>query len=221
MGFFSKIFKNNNKKFNEVKVDREVIESFLFYANESYPREFLALLEGQIKDEILYITGLIFLPGETSDTGAVLQTGLLPPTMNYWGSIHSHPGPSARPSGADLSTFSKLGVFHMIVCLPYSFETIIAYNKRGEEVPLNIGDYKYLFEKELKEDFDGDFFDEEDFDNDFEDELEENEIIPQKENNIPLNQIVIDPDDLNDGVININIEVDEKGNVKKINKKRK
>ncbi|MCC7553570.1 MAG: Mov34/MPN/PAD-1 family protein [Methanobacteriaceae archaeon] len=226
MGFFSKIFSSDNKKFNEVKVDKEVIESFLYYANKSFPNEFLALLEGKIKDKTLYIIGLIFVPGETSDTGAVLQTGMLPSNIDSWGSIHSHPGPSAQPSGADLLTFSKNGVFHMIVCLPYSFETIKAYDKYGEPVDFNIGYYKQLFsEDELNDelfddDLDEDLFDDEDID--FDDE-ENDELIPQNPNfispeQISSKEIIIDAKDLEDSGV-INIEIDEFGNVKKINNK--
>ena len=65
MGFFSKIFGNKPETFDNVKVDREVIDSMIYYSKEAYPREFLSLLEGKIVDNTLYILGLIFLPGET------------------------------------------------------------------------------------------------------------------------------------------------------------
>ncbi|MDL2246673.1 Mov34/MPN/PAD-1 family protein [Methanobrevibacter sp. OttesenSCG-928-K11] len=252
MGFFSKIFGDSNKKkFKEVRVDKETLESFLYYAREAFPNEFLALLDGKIEDEVLYITGLIFMPGETSDTGAVLHTGMLPPTLDFWGSIHSHPGPSAEPSDADLATFSKHGVFHMIVCLPYSIQTIKAYNKHGEPVELLIGDYRNMVSDE-EEKLAEDFFDEnDDFDDEFiEEEYEDNEIIsneflndsnhsidepqinfdddiidipinkpqinpnPISNNNQP-NRIVIDAETLKEGGV-INIQIDEQGNVKKI-----
>ena len=134
MGFFSKIFGNKPETFDNVKVDREVIDSMIYYSKEAYPREFLSLLEGKIVDNTLYVLGLIFLPGETCDTGAVLHDYMIPPTLKYWGTAHCHPGPSARPSDADLATFSKHGVFHLILCLPYSLETFIGYNKHGEQM---------------------------------------------------------------------------------------
>ena len=217
MGFFSKLFSNDNDTFDEVRVDREVMDSFFFYANKSFPNEFLALLEGKVKDNVLYITGLIFLPGDTSDTGAVLHTSMLPPTMDYWGSIHSHPGPSAEPSGADLATFSKLGFYHMIVCLPYSIETTRAYDKKGENMPVIVGDYNYLFSD--NEDFDDDFFDEDliDYGDDDMDELNQNDF---ENSEIVPNQIFINTEDFKDGNV-INIEIDELGNVKKVNNKKK
>lgn len=144
MSFISKLFKKDDDEFNEVRVDREVLESVIYYSKQAYPNEFLAFFDGQIKDKVLYITSLIFVPGETCETGAVVHTELIPMNSKYFGSVHSHPGPSARPSGADLKTFSKYGYFHMIVCLPYSLETFKSYNRYGEPLDYTIGDYGYL-----------------------------------------------------------------------------
>lgn len=157
MSFISKLFGNNNEEFNEVRVDREVLESVIYYAKKSYPNEFLAFFDGKIKDKILYITSLIFVPGETCETGAVVHTELIPMNTKYMGSVHSHPGPSAMPSDADLNTFSRHGYFHMIVCLPYSLETFKSYDRYGQPLEYTIGDYSYLVD-----DNPDDFFDESD-----------------------------------------------------------
>lgn len=157
MSFFSKIFGNEKHEFKEVRIDQEVIDSVIYYSNEAYPNEFLALFDGEIKDKILYITGLIFLPGETCNTGAVFHSEMVPPTLKYWGSVHCHPGPSAQPSEADLSTFSKHGLFHMIVCLPYSYQTFRAYDKYGDPMDYTIGNYEEMISDNLD-----DFFDEDD-----------------------------------------------------------
>ena len=98
MSFISKIFGNNDEEFSEVRIDREVLESVIYYSKKAYPNEFLAFFDGQIKDKVLYITGLIFVPGDTCETGAVVRTDMVPINTKYWGSVHSHPGPSARPS---------------------------------------------------------------------------------------------------------------------------
>lgn len=156
MSIISKFFRIKDNEFNEVRIDKELIDSVIYYSKKAYPNEFLAFLDGEIKDKILYITSLIFIPGDTSNTGAVLHMDLLPPTSNYWGSVHSHPGPSAEPSEADLATFSKNGIFHMILCLPYSAETFKAYNKYGELVSYTIGDYS----NEIDEDDISEFYDE-------------------------------------------------------------
>jgi proteasome lid subunit RPN8/RPN11 len=157
MGFISKLFGNEGEEFNEVRVDREVLDSVIYYSKKAYPNEFLAFFDGQIKDKILYITGLIFLPGETCETGAVVHTELIPMNTRYMGSVHSHPGPSARPSDADLMTFSRHGYFHMIVCLPYSLQTFRSYDRYGDPLDYTLGDYGYLVD-----DNPDDFFDESD-----------------------------------------------------------
>ena len=157
MSFISKIFDNDEDEFTEVRVDREVLESVIFYSKKSYPNEFLAFFDGKIIDKVLYITSLIFVPGETGHSGAVVHTEMIPMNTKYWGSVHSHPGPSARPSDADLMTFSKNGYFHMIVCLPYSFETFKAYDRYGKDMDYKIGDYNYLNKNNTD-----DFFDESD-----------------------------------------------------------
>lgn len=157
MSFISKLFSKNDGEFREVRVDREVLESVLFYSKKAYPNEFLAFFDGEIKDKILYITGLLFIPGETSKTGAVVHTELIPMSTKYWGSVHSHPGPSAEPSDADLKTFSRNGYFHMIVCLPYSFETFKSYDRYGNHLDYTIGDYSHF-----RKNNDHDFFDESD-----------------------------------------------------------
>ena len=155
MGFLSKIF-SSDEEFSEVRVDREVLDSVIFYAKKAYPMEFLAFFDGEIIDNVLYITGLLFIPGETCETGAV-HTELIPMTTKYWGSVHSHPGPSASPSDADLNTFSRNGYFHMIVCLPYSMETFKAYDRYGNPQDYTVGDYSHLVEDNID-----DFFDEDD-----------------------------------------------------------
>lgn len=157
MSFMSKLFGNDEGEFREVRVDREVLESVIYYSKQAYPNEFLAFFDGQIKDKILYITSLLFIPGETCETGAVVHTELIPMTTKYLGSVHSHPGPSAMPSDADLKTFSKYGYFHMIVCLPYSLETFKSYDRYGQPLDYTIGDYSYLADEDS-----GEFFDESD-----------------------------------------------------------
>lgn len=156
MSFISKIFGNDEEEFTEVKVDREVLESVIYYAKQAYPNEFLAFFDGEIKDSVLYITSLLFVPGETCETGAMVHTELIPMSTKYFGSVHSHPGPSASPSTADLKTFSKNGYFHMIVCLPYSFETFKAYDRYGNPQDYVIGDFSHMVDDNIDEFFDED-----------------------------------------------------------------
>ena len=143
MGFEDLVSKMNERnQFKKVCVDQGVIDSVVFYSKKSYPNEFLAMLDGHVKDNVLYITGLLFLPGERSHTSASFNDWMIPPNQKKWGSVHSHPGNNANPSHADLITFSKHGPFHMIVCEPYSLETMKAYNAYGEPVGFEVGSFR-------------------------------------------------------------------------------
>ena len=237
MSFISKLFGNKDEEFGEVRVDRQVLESVIYYSKKAYPNEFLAFFDGEIKDKILYITGLIFLPGETCETGAVVHTELLPMNTKYMGSVHSHPGPSASPSDADLRTFSKNGYFHMIVCLPYSFQTFKSYDRYGEHLDYTVGDYGYLNENNPDDFFDESdvvtdsdefkpgFFDEDDdeffktLDETRPDNYEEFEkrhmINPQPSNQINIMSNTQMPNQV------IRIELNPDGSVKKITKNKK
>ncbi|MBQ6813259.1 MAG: Mov34/MPN/PAD-1 family protein [Methanobrevibacter sp.] len=150
MGFEDLISKLNEKNhFEKVCVDQTVIDSVIFYSKKSYPDEFLAMFDGYVKDELLYITGLLFLPGERSHTSASFNDWMIPPSQKKWGSVHSHPGSSARPSSADLITFSKYGQFHIIVCEPYSLATMKAYDSYGNPRTFEVGNFADLEKDEI------------------------------------------------------------------------
>lgn len=134
-----KLLGTSGQEIEEIHVDKEVIDEIISIAKESYPNEFMALLEGKIKEHVLEVTGLVFLPIETSNEGAVMQIFMQPLTVNSVGSVHSHPGYSASPSNADLQFFSKKGFFHIIIAEPYSRESIKAYDSWG-----NVTGYKII-----------------------------------------------------------------------------
>lgn len=143
MGFEDLVSRMNEKnQFKKVCVDQGVIDSVVFYSKKSYPNEFLAMLDGYVKNKVLYITGLLFLPGERSHTSATFNDWMIPPNQKKWGSVHSHPGNNANPSHADLMTFSKHGPFHMIVCEPYSLETMKAYDAYGNPTTFEVGNFR-------------------------------------------------------------------------------
>ena len=134
-----KLLGTSKYQFEEVHVDSEVIDEIINIAKEAYPNEFMALLEGKIGNNILTITGLVFLPIETSQEGAVMQVFMQPLTTDSLGSVHSHPGPNASPSTADLEFFAKRGLFHIIIAEPYDRESIRAYDSFG-----NLADYRIV-----------------------------------------------------------------------------
>ena len=142
LGFLDRLFSyllgTDKKMFQEVHIDGEVVEEILQIAREAYPNEFVAMLQGKVKGGVLHIDGLLFLPGETSDQGAVMNVFMMPLVDEGIGSVHSHPGYNGNPSTADLHFFSKNGLFHMIVAQPYTEDSISAYNSFGERIGFKI-----------------------------------------------------------------------------------
>lgn len=130
----------NDKSFKEVHIDYRVIDEIVKIANNADPKEYVALLSGNIEKNILKIKGLIFLPFKASGTSAVMEIFMMPMTTKAVGSVHSHPGPSAKPSQADLRFFGKNGYFHMIICRPYSESTIQAYDTFGNPMSFLVKD---------------------------------------------------------------------------------
>jgi proteasome lid subunit RPN8/RPN11 len=126
------ILGTDKKLFHEVHIDQEVVDEIIGIAREAYPNEFVAMLQGKIKNQILHIDGLIFLPGETSNQGAVMKVFMMPLIDDIVGSVHSHPGYNASPSNADRYFFSKNGFFHLIIGQPYNENSIYAYDSFGD-----------------------------------------------------------------------------------------
>ncbi len=135
MGFF---LGNQDKKFHEIILNRDVVEEIIQIARQSHPLEFMAMLEGKISKGILRIDGLVFLPGETSNQGAVINLFMMPITTGTVGSVHSHPIPSAMPSSADLDFFAKNGMFHLIIAEPYIEESMVGYDSFGNIINYRI-----------------------------------------------------------------------------------
>ncbi|WP_069592418.1 Mov34/MPN/PAD-1 family protein [Methanosphaera sp. WGK6] len=203
----------NDKEIKEVQVDQKVIDEIIKIAMNADPKEYVALLSGSINKTILKVTGLIFLPFEASDTSAVMQVFMMPMTTNAVGSVHSHPGPSAQPSNADLTFFSKNGYFHMIICRPYTVNTICAYDAYGNSLPFTITDLGD--EVEIKQwdeiDIDKELFDEDLLNELYELEEEESKNMTN-ENNFE-NRTITSTDSINNNeskqpaMINLEFEV--------------
>lgn len=125
--------------YDKVVVQSEVIENICSFAKENHPREFIMFLEGKAKDKVLMINGLAYQEYVANDNSTYAKI-YFPLNTDIAGSVHSHPGPSSRPSRADLHTFSKHGMFHMIIHHPYNPEDIQAYDKNGKPIDYSVED---------------------------------------------------------------------------------
>lgn len=117
------------------KVHRDVVRLFCETARSQHPHEFGGLLRA----EKGVLTEILILPGTVSgDTHAIFQLHMLPIDFSVKGTVHSHPTPDPRPSGADRELFERFGSTHIIVAHPYTDRSWRAYNSRGEPVQLDV-----------------------------------------------------------------------------------
>jgi proteasome lid subunit RPN8/RPN11 len=119
----------------EMRIDGALLDAINEAAVQTYPNEFVAALRA----EKGVINELLMLPGTISgERSGILQLHMLPIDFSVVGSVHSHPGHSARPSEADLNLFSHIGAVHIITCLPFDRTSWRAYNLRGERIELKV-----------------------------------------------------------------------------------
>jgi len=118
-----------------MRIDAGLIDAINEAAVQTYPNEFVAALRAEkgVINELLMLPGTI--SGERSGT---LQLHMMPIDFSVVGSVHSHPGHSARPSEADLAFFSHFGSVHIITCLPFDRTSWRVYNLYGQRIELQV-----------------------------------------------------------------------------------
>ena len=136
-----KLLAPGQQKFSRIRIRKEVAEDIIEFAKGAYPKEFVAALEGEIKDETLTITGLLYHPFRASETSALPDAMIpIPMTSGSIGSVHSHPSGPNTPSRQDLYSFGKTGIVHLIIKKPFRQEDMACYNLRGEPCSFEVTD---------------------------------------------------------------------------------
>jgi len=133
---FEKLFDLDKFKFDRISIKQDVIEDITLLASETHPKEFLAFLDGHVESKKLIITQLLYQEYYASNSSAAPIFRF--PTNNFFGSVHSHPSNSNKPSTADRQFFRKVGIINIIICNPYTVNNIKFYNNEGEEITVEI-----------------------------------------------------------------------------------
>lgn len=118
------------------KIKNSVLKTVIQAAKNTFPDEFVAFLGGSKKKQV--VEDIIILPSIFGKKHAIIQTGLLPYNANTVGTVHSHPGKHNQPSEADKQLFGAQGEIHLIICLPFSIQTIQGYNEKGKPVQFEV-----------------------------------------------------------------------------------
>ncbi len=118
-------------------IQRETLEMILEASRESYPMEFGAILraEGGVVSEIMLVPGTV-----GGESHAIFHLHMLPIDFSVVGTVHSHPGPDARPSPQDLDFFQRLGYVHIITAYPYDERSWRAWGRNGDPYSLKVVD---------------------------------------------------------------------------------
>lgn len=136
-GLIERMFNLDKMRFDKIVITQGVIDSIMEFAKESHPKEFLAFLDGRVKNKRLIIDKLMYQEF-VSDNNSAMPIFHFPQT--FYGSVHSHPGHSNRPSNADRQFFSKTGIINLIIKYPYTQKDIRFCNHNAEEISVEIED---------------------------------------------------------------------------------
>jgi len=137
--WLKKFFEIERYEFDRIIFEKDVIHNIIELAKQTYPKEFIAFLEGKQKKRILRIYGLAYQEYHANEHSTLSKINF-PITSSIVGSAHSHPGPSNRPSRADLHFFSKRGMVHLIIRHPYDEQDIQAYDNKGNRIGFEVED---------------------------------------------------------------------------------
>lgn len=131
-----KLFSLDKFHFEKIKILNSVILDIIDFSKISGNKEFVAFLDGKIIDKSLIIDKLIYTEFRSSYDSAVPITHFS--TNQHFGSVHSHPSFSNKPSKADLAFFRKYGIVHAIICRPYNEKSITFYDYNGQVLDVEI-----------------------------------------------------------------------------------
>lgn len=121
--------------YEKVSIKKDVIDEIITLSKKAYPKEFLAFLDGEVKNKTLTIKSLLYQIYQSSKNAAAPK---IDPSLHSIGTVHSHPSYNNEPSKADLQFFNRQGSIHLIICRPYTEKNIKAYGSNGNIVDFEV-----------------------------------------------------------------------------------
>lgn len=123
----------------EVWLEPDVFEDIRQLANDAYPNEFIAFLNGKVVERegknVALVDGLSVIAYRASHISTSFNLYDIPTVHGMVGTVHSHPSSNTRWSRADLRLFGKFGWVHAIIGRPYKRENMVFYDKNGLPFP--------------------------------------------------------------------------------------
>lgn len=128
------------EKVRKVAIAKEVLDDLCEMAAQAHPNEMLAFIASTkgVQDGLLLIDEIQLQPYQASEYSTSFNLWNLPTFTSTVGTVHSHPGPSRRPSEADLQLFGQYGLVHGILGYPYTRRSITFYDKQGDAIDVRM-----------------------------------------------------------------------------------
>ena len=120
----------------EVRLTQPALDFILHASRSTFPQEFAGLLRKNRKGEIAEV--LVIPQSVYGDDFSSINLWNVPYTSRHCGSVHSHPGWSARPSEEDIDFFKMTGTVHIIACRPFIPSSVRAFDQDGKELAIKI-----------------------------------------------------------------------------------
>jgi len=117
------------------KIKQSVLLNAILAANNFLPEEFVCLLGGDKKKN--EVSEIVFVPSETSEDSASINTLSIPFDETIVGSLHSHPFTSGTASEEDKRFFGKYSL-NIILGHPYTIENAQFFDEKGNRTQILI-----------------------------------------------------------------------------------
>ena len=123
--------------FHSVFIEKDVIKTINEFAKKAHPNEFSAYLQGKITNKILYVRGIVYEHYHATENQTVVSANL-PLVNEVVGTVHSHPSFNNLPSATDKRGLFTMGMVNLIICKPYTFQRLAAYDTKGRPIDFTV-----------------------------------------------------------------------------------
>ena len=123
--------------FHSVFIERDVIKTTREFAKKAHPNEFSAYLQGRVTNKVLYVRGIVYEHYHATENQAVISSNL-PLMSEVVGTVHSHPSFNNLPSSTDKRGLFTMGLVNLIICQPYTFQRLAAYDTKGRPIDFTV-----------------------------------------------------------------------------------
>ena len=137
------LFRNKRKKGSasatrkQVLMTRQTADGIITYSKTCHPNEGILILSGKSNKNEVVVDSLILPPFSVQGPYfSGFPSYDLPFDLSYVGTAHSHPSGSNKPSLDDLNNY--YGLVSIIINYPYTYDTIGAYDRDGNNMKLQI-----------------------------------------------------------------------------------